>query len=92
MKAAASRRTPYESQTSITPRSDISASHTSVRGICLPVGCAFLLLGCGGLLVCSPDSPPAASLTEIHVPRGRAIEVDGVKSAAEWHDASMTQF
>jgi hypothetical protein len=29
---------------------------------------------------------------EIHIPRGRAIVVDGVKSAGEWDDASMTQF
>jgi hypothetical protein len=31
-------------------------------------------------------------VVEMHIPRGRAIVVDGVKSAAEWHDASMTQF
>jgi hypothetical protein len=63
-----------------------------VTRICLRVWCAFLLFGCGGLLIRSADSPPAASLTEIRIPRGRPIVVDGVKSAAEWDDASMTQF
>ncbi len=28
----------------------------------------------------------------MRVPSGRAVAVDGVKSAAEWEDASMTQF
>ena len=33
-----------------------------------------------------------SSATEMRVPSGRAVAVDGVKSAAEWEDASMTQF
>jgi hypothetical protein len=56
------------------------------------VGCAFLVLGCGGWSVRTADSAPVATLTEIRIPRGRAILVDGVKSAGEWDDASMTQF
>jgi hypothetical protein len=36
--------------------------------------------------------PAAPNLSEIHIPRGGAIAVDGVKSAGEWDDASMTQF
>ena len=56
------------------------------------MGCAFVLFGCGGLLVHSADSPATASPTEIRIPRGRAIVADGVKSASEWDDASMTQF
>jgi hypothetical protein len=90
-KAAASRRTPGEFRTSIIPRDDISVRHISVRGNCLRVGCVLLLVGCGGLLVRSADSLPATPQTEIHIPRGRAIVVDGVKSAGEWGDASMTQ-
>jgi hypothetical protein len=91
-KAAANRRTPYEYRTSIIPRNDISARHTAARGNCPRVGCLFLLVGCAGLLVRSADSLPAAPQTEIHIPRGRAIVVDRVKSAGEWGDASMTQF
>jgi hypothetical protein len=91
-KAAASRCTPYEFRTSIIPHNDISARHTSVRRTWLRVGCVFLLVGCGDLLVRTADSLPAAPQTGIRIPRGRAIAVDGVKSAGEWDHASMTQF
>jgi hypothetical protein len=91
-KATASRRTPYEFRTPIIPPSDISARHTAVMGICLRAVCVFMLLGAGALLVRSVRSLPAAPSTEIRIPRGRAIAVDGVKSAAAWDDASMTQF
>ena len=46
----------------------------------------------------SPSAGPVAAVpapsvsNEIRIPRGRAIVVDGVKSPAEWDDASMTQF
>jgi hypothetical protein len=36
--------------------------------------------------------PAAPNPNEIHIRRGRAIVVDGVKSVGEWDDASMTQF
>jgi hypothetical protein len=39
-----------------------------------------------------PAVPAPPSTNEIRIPRGRAIVVDGVKSAGEWDDASMTQF
>jgi hypothetical protein len=53
----------------------------------------LLILCCGssslGRLVAVP-APSSSS--EIGVPRGHAIDVDGVKTVAEWDDASMTQF
>ena len=60
---------------------------------CANCACVFLILCCifssrnRALAVPAPSSP-----TEIHIPSGRAVAVDGVKSAAEWEDASMTQF
>jgi hypothetical protein len=44
------------------------------------------------LVVRSARSLPATPVGELRIPRGPAIVVDGVKSAAEWEDASMTQF
>jgi hypothetical protein len=63
------------------------------RNFC--TGCASLL----SMLFCfstaggrAASVPAPSSPNEIRIPRGRAIVVDGVKSAAEWDDASMTQF
>jgi hypothetical protein len=36
--------------------------------------------------------PAPSSSSEIHIPLGVPIVVDGVKSAGEWDDAAMTQF
>jgi hypothetical protein len=36
--------------------------------------------------------PAPANSSEIHIPRGVAVVVDGVKSAGEWNDAAMAQF
>jgi hypothetical protein len=36
--------------------------------------------------------PAPSNSSEIHILRGVAIVVDGVKSAGEWDDAAMTQF
>jgi hypothetical protein len=54
--------------------------------------CLFLILCCvfsssGSVAVILAPS----SSSEIHIPRGRTIVVDGVKSAGEWDDASLTQ-
>ncbi len=62
------------------------------RNFC--AGCAsrlsmlFCLSTTGGR---AASVPAPSSPNEIRIPRGRAIVVDGVKSAAEWDDASMTQ-
>jgi len=53
----------------------------------------LLILCCGFSSLGRVTAVPAASSSnEVHIPRGRAILVDGVKSPAEWDDASMTQF
>jgi hypothetical protein len=62
-----------------------------VTGNCLRTVCVLLLLSRAGLFVRCAGSLPPTPLTEFHIPRGRAIVVDGVKSAAEWDDASVTQ-
>jgi hypothetical protein len=58
-------------------------------------GCSgvLLILCCGSSSLgrFAAVSAPTSS-NEIHISRGRAILVDGVKSPAEWDDASMTQF
>jgi hypothetical protein len=55
--------------------------------------CVLLILWCAsfshGRVVPVP-APPVSD--EIRIPTGRAIAVDGFKSAAEWEDAYMTQF
>ena len=58
-------------------------------------GCAGVLLilfGVSSSLGRVTAVPTPSSSNEIHIPRGRAVLVDGVKAAAEWDDASMTQF
>ena len=58
-------------------------------------GCAGVLLilfGVSSSLGRVTAVAAPSSSNEIHIPRGRAVLVDGVKSAAEWDDASMTQF
>jgi hypothetical protein len=52
----------------------------------LPLFCVYVSRG----RVLAVPAPPSSN--EIRVLRGRAIVVDGVKSAAEWDDTSMAQF
>jgi hypothetical protein len=60
---------------------------------CARCACVLLILCCVfSLLGRAAAAPTPPSPNEIHIPRGRAIVVDGVKSAAEWDDASVTQF
>jgi hypothetical protein len=62
---------------------------------CVRAGCVylFIILSCVFTLhVFALAVPLPPNSSEIHIPRGVAIGVDGVKSAGEWDDASMTQF
>jgi hypothetical protein len=55
--------------------------------------CVFLTLACVFSLRISAFAVTApVNSSEIHIPSGVAIAVDGVKSAREWDDAAMTQF
>ena len=56
-------------------------------------GCLLFILSCLSSSLGLLAAVPALSTpNEIRIPRGRAMVVDGVKSAAEWDDASMAQF
>jgi hypothetical protein len=63
------------------------------RTLCSRCACLLLLLLCvypsRGRTLAVP-APPNSN--QIRIRHGRAIVVDGVKSAGEWDDASMTQF
>jgi len=55
--------------------------------------CLFFIVSCvfsSRIPAFAVPTPPNSN--EIHIPSGVAIAVDGVKSAGEWDDASMTQF
>lgn len=59
------------------------------------LGCVwvfFILSGVFSLRMPASAVPAPANSSEIHIPSGVAIAVDGVKSGGEWDDASMTQF
>ena len=63
------------------------------RTLCSRCACLLLLLLCvyssrGRTL--AVRAPPNSN--QIRIRHGRVIVVDGVKSAGEWDDASMTQF
>lgn len=55
--------------------------------------CLLFILSCVvSLRLSAFEVPPPINSSEIHIPRGRAIAVDGVKSAGEWDGAAMAQF
>jgi hypothetical protein len=63
------------------------------RNFCTGRATLLLVLFCFSTASGRAASVPAlSSPNEIRIPRGRAIVADGVKSAPEWDDASMTQF
>ena len=62
----------------------------SVRAGCV---CLLFILSCVSALRIPASTVPApTNPSEIHIPRGVAIAVDGVKSGGEWDDAAMKQF
>lgn len=56
--------------------------------ICILLALAFVLSSRS--LASDVHAPPSSN--EMRIPRGRAILVDGLKTAGEWNDATMTQF
>jgi hypothetical protein len=63
------------------------------RRVCASGACLFFVLSC----VCASRVrvfavPAPANSSEIRIPSGVAIAVDGVKSAGEWDNAAVTQF
>jgi hypothetical protein len=63
------------------------------RRVCAGCVCLFFILSSAFALrsfAVGVPAPPNSS--EIRIPSGVAIAVDGVKSGGEWDDAAMTQF